>query len=99
MVMRYHWGLGVGHVYAHGQGIGHRITQEPTGEGGEHDPAANKCDEDVCYSPHASDVDENGEDECLDQAIGGDSHEESESESERSVDDDIEDYDTLDYES
>jgi hypothetical protein len=35
MLMRYHFGLGVGHVYAHGQatnGVGHSTPEEQAGE-------------------------------------------------------------------
>ena len=94
--MRYHWGLGVGHMYAHGQGASNG-TQESTGEGGEHDPAAGKCNEDIYHSPDASNGDENDEDEWPDQVVDDDSQEESESESVKFTDDDIEDYDALDY--
>jgi len=94
--MRYHWGLGVGHVYAYDQGVSNRIPQESTSEEGEHDPATGK-NEDVHYSRDVLDGDENGKDECPDQAVDDDSHEESGSESVQSTDDDIDDYDTLDY--
>jgi len=96
MVMRYHWGLGVRHVYTHDQGVSNGILQESTSEGGEHDPATGK-NEDVHYSPDVLDGDENGEDECPDQAVDDDSHEESGSESVQSTNDDINNYDTLDY--
>ena len=41
MVMRYHWGLGVGHVYSHSHGAGNRIIQNQTA-GGEHEQEADE---------------------------------------------------------
>ena len=85
-------------MYTHGQGVGNGIPQEPTNEKGERDPVASKCNEDIYHSLDASDGDESNGDECLDQAVDNDSHEESESESvQSSTNDDIKDYDALDY--
>ena len=83
-------------MYAHDQGVGNGIPQDPTHEESEHDPATSK-DKDVHYSPDASDGDENANDECPDQAVDDDSHKESGSKSVWSIDDDIDDYDALDY--
>jgi len=92
MVMRYHWGLGVGHTYAYGRGV-----DNETNDGDERDPAANNRNKDIHHTfPDASDSDENGEDEEHSvrdvENDGG-----SDSESRESVDDGIEDYDILDY--
>ena len=84
--MRYHWGLGVGHAYAHSQGVGSEILQNQTGERDGHDEEANDWNEDRDSFSYISDNsnDEGGSD------VG--------SESTGSVlDDDFEDYNTLDY--
>ena len=55
MVMRYHWGLGVGHTYAYGHGV-----DNETNDGDERDPAANNRNKDIHHTfPDASDSDEN----------------------------------------
>ena len=92
MVMRYHWGLGVGHTYAYGRGV-----DNETNDGDERDPAANNHNKDIHHTvPDASDSDENSEDEeHLVRDVENDGG--SDSESRESVDDGIEDYDILDY--
>ena len=98
MVMRYHWGLGVGHMYAHGHEVDNEVPQNETNDGDERDHAANSHNEDIHYTfPYASDSDENGKDEQhsvqdIENDGGG-----SDSESGELVDDDVEDYDNLDY--
>ena len=93
MVMQYHWGLGVGHTYAHGRGV-----DNETNDGDERDQAANSHNKDIHYMlPDASDSDENGKDEehsvwDIESDGGG-----SDFESRELVDDDVEDYNILDY--
>ena len=97
MVMRYHWGLGVGHTYAHeGDNEGPR---NETNSRDEQDQAAESCSGAIRYTvPDVSDIDESDEDEGhpvadVESDSGG-----SDSESVGSVDNsDIENYDTLDY--
>ena len=99
MVMRYHWGLGVGHIYAHSQGIGNDIAQNQTSKRDGHDRVANDQNEDVHDS--FPDLSDNGEDEeALDQDVDNDLHRGTDSGSESSdssLDDDFKDYDDLDY--
>ena len=73
MVMQYHWGLGVGHAYAHGQGIGNETVQNQTSERDGHDTVENDWNEDIHDSfPNLSD---NGEDEeALDRDVDNDLH-------------------------
>ncbi|KIM50226.1 hypothetical protein SCLCIDRAFT_34507 [Scleroderma citrinum Foug A] len=99
MVMQYHWGLGVGHAYAHGQGIGNETVQNQTSKRDGHDTVENDWNEDVHDSfPELSD---NGKDEeASDWDIDNDLHGGSEfgsGSSDSSSDDDFEDYDALDY--
>ena len=97
MVMRYHWGLGVGHTYVHG--IDNEVPQNETSNGDNRGQAANSRNGITCYTfPDVSDDEESGEDDLahsvgdVESDSGG-----SDSESVGSVDDDVEDYDTLDY--
>ena len=92
MVMQYHWGLGVGHIYAHGQGIGSEILQNQTSEWDEHDREADDWNEDIHYFfPNLSD---NSKDEG-----GTDSGSESADSSWDDEDNDSKDCNTLDYQS
>ena len=86
MVMRYHWGLGVGHAYAHGQGVSSKILQNQTGKADGHDEEENDWNGD---HDSFSDLSDNSRDEG-----GSDIGSESTG---SSLDDDFEDYDTLDY--
>ena len=60
MVMRYHWGLGVGHVYSHSDCTGNGIIQNQTADG-EHEQEADEQDEGVYCS--TSDTRGGGEEE------------------------------------
>ena len=96
MVMRYHWGLGVGHAYTHGQGISNEILQNQTSERDEHDKQGNDQCEDVHYS--ILDLLENSEDEAtLDQNVNNDGSNFGSESVDSSLDDNFEDYDILDY--
>ncbi|KIM59250.1 hypothetical protein SCLCIDRAFT_27507 [Scleroderma citrinum Foug A] len=99
MVMRYHWGLGVGHAYAHGQGIGNETVQNQTSERDGHDTVENDRNEDVHDS--FPDLSDNGEDEeASDWDVDNDLHGGSEfgsGSSDSSSDNDFKDYDALDY--
>ena len=91
MVMCYHWGLGVGHVYSHSDCAGNGIIQNQTADG-EHEQEADEQDEGVYCS--TSDTRGGGEEETLASDFDNDSHEGSDSGSvESSGDvDDIVDY-------
>ena len=97
MVMRYHWGLGVGHTYAHE--VDNEGTQSETNGGDELDQAADSCSGAIHYTfPDVSDNDESDKDKEHPVADVGSDGGGSDSESVGSVDDsDIENYDTLDY--
>ena len=82
MVMRYHWGLGVGHVYTHNQRVEAGIPRDQEIERGEQ---VNNQDEDDHHSL------ETGEINLLDERS------DSDSESAESTDNDAED-DIFDYE-
>ena len=89
MVMCYHWGLGVGHVYSHSHGAGNRIIQNQTA-GGEHEQEA---DEQGAYCS-TSDTQGGGEGEILAPDLDDNHYEGSDSGSTESLDDvdDIMDY-------
>ena len=91
--MRYHWGLGVGHVYAHNQGPSQRIPQNQATEAGEHEQ-----ENEGRYSfPDLSEEgsgDKDGHD--LDRDLVNDSDGGSDSGSFQSTDNDVDD-DILDY--
>ena len=75
MVMRYRWGLGVGHVYSHSGGAGNGVLQNQTTESGEHERKANEQ------------VEDDGEGESLAPDFDDDNHEGSDSDSLESSDD------------
>lgn len=96
MVMRYHWGLGVGHTYAHG--VDNEAPQNEVNGKDERDQATNSQNGVIHYTfPDVSDDDESGKDEehsvgDMESDGGG-----SDLDSVASVDDDVEDHDTWDY--
>ena len=95
MVMRYHWGLGVGHVYAHNRRVEIGI---PRDRDIERDEQANNQGEDDHYS--LSDSSETGEISEAEEVRGLDLCDEQsdiDSESAESTDENAED-DVLDYE-
>ena len=94
MVMQYHWGLGVGHVYAHNRRVEIGI---PRDRDLERDEQANNQDEDDHHS--LSDSLETGEISKAEEVRGLDLFDEQsnmDSESAESADEDAED-DVLDY--
>ena len=99
MVMRYHWGLGVGHAYAHSQGIGNETIQNQTSERDGHDTVENDQNKDVHDS--FPDLSDNSEDEeASDRDVDNDLHggsEFSSGSSDLSSDNDFKDYNALDY--